>query len=147
MGRQVQALERMVTITAATQAERFDAFLTLREQAGVPMSFQDAVSLLAKRHIPLSRSAWHKLRDPKYLIKNFNVLAGFADIFGTDGDYLINEDAATPPAIEAQRENLASARTASVLEFAKKRMGIEGFSPDDTQRFHDLLMKYAAPAN
>lgn len=60
------------------------------------MSFQDAVELLAKRHVPLSRSAWHKLRDPKYLIKNFNVLAGFADIFGANGDYLINENAATP---------------------------------------------------
>lgn len=146
MGRQVQALERMVTITAATQAERFDAFLTLREQSGAPMSFQDAVELLAKRHVPLSRSAWHKLRDPKYLIKNFNVLAGFADIFGANGDYLINENAATPPSILAQRASLASARTASVLEFAAKRMGVEQFSPEDTQHLHDLLMKYAAPA-
>lgn len=147
MGRQVQALEQMVTITAATQAERFDAFLTLREQAGVPMRFQDAVGLLAKRHVPLSRSAWHKLRDPKYLIKNFNVLAGFADIFGADGEYLIKEDAATPQAIEAQRDSLASARTASVLEFATKRMSVEQFSPEDTKLLHDLLMKYAAPTN
>jgi hypothetical protein len=147
VGRQVQALERLVNITAATQAERFDALLTLQEQSGAPLTYQDSVELMAKRGIVLSRSVWHKLRDPKYLIKNFNVLAGFADIFGIDGEYLLSEDAPIPAAIEAQRETLAAARAASVMEYATRRMGFVQFSAEDMQSFRDLLMKYSVPAS
>lgn len=147
VGRQVQSLERLVNITAATQGERFDALLTLREQGGSPLTYQDAVELMTKRGMALSRSAWHKLRDPKYLVKNFNLLAGFADIFGIDGEYLLSEDAPTPPEIEAQRETLAAARAASVVEYATRRMGFAQFSPEDLQSFRELLMKYSIPAS
>lgn len=136
-----------MNITAATQAERFDALLTLQEQGGSPLTYQDAVDLMVKRGIALSRSTWHKLRDPKYLVKNFNVLAGFADIFGIGGEYLLSEDAPTPAAVEAQRETLAAARATSVMEYATRRMGFVQFSPEDLQSFRELLMKYSVPAS
>ncbi|MGL3807308.1 hypothetical protein ACSYDW_14540 [Paeniglutamicibacter sp. R2-26] len=144
MGRQVQALERLVTISAETQANRFDALLTLQEQNGGPLTFQDAVGLMAKRDVVLSRSTWHKLRDPKYLIKNFNVLAAFADVFGVDGEYLINEDAVVPEAIASQLQTLAAVRTASVMKFAARRFGSAQFSTEDHRILQDILMKYMA---
>lgn len=143
MGRQIETLSNLVTITAETQAYRIQALIDLsKDPVEGPLTFKKVEEALADKGIPLSRSTWHKLTSPKDKVPNFKILTGLATYFGVPNEYLTDETAEDPEQVVAQMQLLHTMKVESVLDFAARKIGV--LNPADYDVLRNVLSSHGA---
>lgn len=125
MGRQMETLSSLVTITGETQANRIQALIQLFEdRTGAPLTYKMIEEALASRYVPISRSTWHKLTSFKDRVPNFKILAVLGNFFDVPTEYMISEAAEDPEQVLAQMHLLHTIKVQTVMDFAVRKLGV-----------------------
>lgn len=143
MGRQMETLSSLVTITAETQAIRVQALIQLSDNSDEgPLTYKKVEEAMAAMNIPLSRSTWHKLTSIKDKVPNFKILTGLATFFGVPNEYMTDESAEDPEQVVAQMGLLHTMKVESVIDFAARKLG--GMNPADYDVLRSVLSAHGA---